>query len=192
MAHIYSNDEPIDLNIPSIKYIRRNQFLSIRAADVIVDRCETLIAHGYDFNRQININLEQACVENPHKFISQFTNKMKKWHQDQNISFCYLWVLERDMNVGLHVHILIHTAIQSYHMLDIAMSDWLPFDRDDKDSKKHTIFHTGHVDDVWEVIGYRIKGLNKRFEHTLIKKRWSRSQGYIEGQRWGMTRGQYS
>lgn len=191
MGHIYSIVTSGDI-LPNIKYKQRSQSLSANATEAIIEKTKIFIANDLAFNRQININVEQAGITDAQAFIKYFMRRLRLWHEKNNIRFCYFWMLEIDATVGLHAHILIHTNLDAYGALDQAIKGWLPFERDDKPSAKNTIYHHSNVDDVWEVVGYRIKALHHRIPNCLIKPHWRSYQGYIKGKRWGMTRGSYT
>ncbi len=189
MSYIYSNENIQDNISTNVKYKHRSRFIKMDTANLIVDRAGIWINHGYAFNKQIHINIDQACIENAHKFMSAFVNKMSKWHKKRNIPFVYFWVFENVGHVGLHAHLLIHTNLDQWCLLNKAMTNWFPFTRDDTDTtKKHKLLFIEDVNDVWGAIHYQLKGLDKRCDP--LSTRWkSGHQVLILKRRWGMSRG---
>jgi hypothetical protein len=189
MPHIYSNESIKDNILPKIKHRHRSRFIKEDTANAIVERAGIWITHGYAFNKQIHINIDQACIENPHKFMSAYVNNMTKWHRKRSAPFVYFWVFENVDHVFLHAHLLIHTDLDQWCLLSNAMTNWLPFTRDDNDAtKKHKLLVIEDVTDVWGAIYYQLKGLDKRC--VPLSKRWQTGQeGLVMKRRWGMSRG---
>ncbi len=176
-------------NILDIKHKRHSHYLPIGAVTKIRDRVRVLEAQGYVYNYWFSIHLESEGITHPQKAVSTLVNRMQKWHKSLNIPFRYLWVLEKSNGIGVHVHIAIHTDLEIITDLDSALTEWLPFQRDDYFETKNTNIKYESTYDLWGLIHYMCKGLDRRDEIPFYsdKQFVQGHEGYIRGRRYGMS-----
>ncbi len=169
---------------------RATHYLTSKQVEVLFDAGEKAYALGCPLNRFITIHYDDyATPKHPQKFIVSILEHSRKWLQRHGIPVAYIYVIEKGINKGIHVHLLIHIPAGFQVKYKAALRRWLPFEWSQSRINVKTIDYPPirllhPLNKIYGFLCYMCKGIDPAEPTRSIKPKY---QGKIYGQRYGIS-----